>query len=108
MKDAKATTSMTTTLYRTEARLVAEQIALCDALKALVHATKETDNHSRQLVAIIFTAVAQVCDAVCDPQDDARLAEDFSDILSAVRRSRFSWCRCEDRLVVDPLLDLAL
>lgn len=67
MKDAIATTSMTTTLYRTEARLVAEQIALRDALKALVHATKETDNHSRQLVAIIFTAVAEVCDAVCDP-----------------------------------------
>ena len=104
MKDAIATTSMTTTLYRTEARLVAEQIALRDALKALVHATKETDNHSRQLVAIIFTAVAEVCDAVCDD----RFAEDFSDILSAVRRSRLSWCRCEDRLVVEPLLDLAL
>ena len=96
MKDAIATTSMTTTLYRTEARLVAEQIALRDALKALVHATKETDNHSRQLVAIIFTAVAEVCDAVCDP--GMAVAEDFSDILSAVRRSRLSWCRYEDRL----------
>ena len=78
---------MTTTLYRTDERLVAEQLPLCEALKALVHATKETDDHSHQLVAIMFTAVAEVCNVVCDPEDDARLAEDFSDILSAVRRS---------------------
>jgi hypothetical protein len=88
MKDAITTTSMTTTLHRTDERLVAEQLALCDALKALVHATKETDIHGHQVVAIMFTAVAEMCDAVCDPEDDARLAEDFSDILSAVRRSR--------------------
>ena len=88
MKDAITTTSMTTTLHQTDERLVTEQLALCDALKALVHATKETDIHGHQVVAIMFTAVAEVCDAVCDPEEDARLAEDFSDILSAVRRSR--------------------
>ena len=89
MKDAITTTSMTTTLHRTDERLAAEQLALCDALKALVHATKETDIHGHQLVAIMFTAVAEVCDAVFEnPEDDTRLAEDFSDILAAVRRSR--------------------
>jgi len=79
---------MTTPPHQTDERLLAEQRALYDALKALVHATKEIDNHGDQLVAIMFTAVAEVCDAVFDPEDDARLAEDFSDILAAVRRSR--------------------
>jgi len=37
MKDA-----MTTTLHRTDERLAAEQRALCDALKALVRATKRS------------------------------------------------------------------
>jgi hypothetical protein len=88
MKDAITTTSMTTTLHRTDERLAAEQLALCHALKALVRATKESDIHGHQVVAIMFTAVAEVCDAVCDPEDDDRITEDFSDILSAVRRSR--------------------
>ncbi len=45
MKDAITATSMTTTLHRADERLLAEQLALCDALKPLVHATKQTDNH---------------------------------------------------------------
>jgi hypothetical protein len=99
MKEPITTTSMTTILHRTDERLVAEQLALCNALKAVVHATKETDNHGHQLVALRLPKCATQYVIRRMTPGSPRISPTYCQRCAAHALSR---CRCDDRLCCAP------
>ena len=75
-------------LKETHPALHQAQNAMYRALKTLSRDAMQTDDGGNEFVAILFTAVAEVCDVVFYPREDERLVSDFAGILKTVRKAR--------------------